>query len=477
MSSEFPHLGRWVRHYRKAQGLTLATLAGRVGCANSHLSLVETGKRVPKLALVSKLADELGVDVGQLMSAQPPSRRDELEMALEDAQATPSYHGLGLPVVRTSTAIGDDVLEALVGLHGELDRRTHAAEATPDEARLANVELRAEMRARDNYFAELEQEAAQLLTSVGHTSGPLGERRIEQITQHLGFVIRQAPDLPHGVRSLTDQRNRRIYIAHGSTDQLNPRTAILQALGHQVLGHQRPSSFGEFLKQRVEVNYFAAALLLPEQPVVEMLSRAKQGNYLAVEDLRDAYSVTYETAAHRFTNLATKHLGIPVHFMKAHETGTVYKVYENDNLPVTTDVKGAAEGQIACRFRPARMAFTAVAPGDTHHQYFDTSAGTFWSSVQVTDSAQGRFSISVGVRFDDAKWFRGRETRLRSVSTCPDPACCRRPPKEQFDRWHSSSRPATTAHASLLATLPPGAFPGVDDHAVFEFLEKYDDPG
>ena len=40
-----------------------------------------------------------------------------------------------------------------------------------------------------------------------------------------------------------------------------PRTILLQTLGHFVLGHSAPQDFADFLRQRVEANYFAAAVL------------------------------------------------------------------------------------------------------------------------------------------------------------------------------------------------------------------------
>jgi XRE family transcriptional regulator, fatty acid utilization regulator len=38
---------------------------------------------------------------------------------------------------------------------------------------------------------------------------------------------------------------------------------------------------------------------------VDFLQMAKASKELAIEDLRDAFSVSYETAAHRFTNLVS----------------------------------------------------------------------------------------------------------------------------------------------------------------------------
>ncbi len=44
-------LGRRVRHLRKEQGMTLDALGAAVGTAPSQLSLIENGKREPKLGL------------------------------------------------------------------------------------------------------------------------------------------------------------------------------------------------------------------------------------------------------------------------------------------------------------------------------------------------------------------------------------------------------------------------------------------
>ncbi|MFM9481408.1 hypothetical protein, partial [Streptomyces scabiei] len=82
---------------------------------------------------------------------------------------------------------------------------------------------------------------------------------------------------------------------------------------------------------------------------VPVLQEAKSRRALSIEDLRDAYSVSYETAAHRFTNLATRHLGIPVHFLKVHESGTITKAYENDDVNFPADRLGSIEGQMCCR--------------------------------------------------------------------------------------------------------------------------------
>src|SRR5260370_2642622 len=70
--------GQRLRHARRAKGLTLAELSERVGRAPSVLSLIENGRREPKLSLIEALAAALSVTTAELRRRQPPSRRGRL---------------------------------------------------------------------------------------------------------------------------------------------------------------------------------------------------------------------------------------------------------------------------------------------------------------------------------------------------------------------------------------------------------------
>jgi predicted transcriptional regulator/DNA-binding XRE family transcriptional regulator len=463
-------MGRRVRHLRQARGMTLNQLGTAVGRAPSQLSMIENGRREPRLTLLHAIAAALGVPVAELLAAQAPSRRAALEIELEHAQRDPRYAEFGLPQVRPGRRLPSDALEALVGLHRELARVASERVATPEEARRANAQLRRQMRERDNYYAEIESAAAGVLGAVRHATGPLSQRGINEISAHLGFTLCFVSDLPYSTRSVTDLRHRRIYLPQGASGHV-PRAVVLQTLGHFVLGHLDPRDFGDFLRQRVEANYFAAALLIPGAFAVDFLTTAKNDRALAIEDLRDVFGVSYETAAHRFTNLATHHLGVRVHFMRTHESGTIYKAYENDGVRFPTDVTGAIEGQPACRKWAARTVFEARDQFSTFYQYTDTPGGTYWCTAHTEQVDAGSFSVNVGVPYADARWFRGRDTPRRTVSSCPEPDCCRRPPPEAAARWQGWAWPSARAHSHLLAALPPGTFPGVDVPDVYRFLQ------
>src|SRR6201995_660870 len=110
--------GQRLKHARRAKGLTLADLGAKVGRTPSVLSLSETRNREPRLLLVEQLAAALGVPVTELLKKQPPSRRAQLEIALEQAQQDPSYKALGLPELRVGTRVPTDGLDHRVGLAG-----------------------------------------------------------------------------------------------------------------------------------------------------------------------------------------------------------------------------------------------------------------------------------------------------------------------------------------------------------------------
>lgn len=468
-------LGKRVRHFRLAARLTLGQLGDRIGVGASLLSLIENGRREPKLSLLESIATELSVDVPTLISTEAPDHRSALEIELERSQQSSQYINMGLPEIRNLKGISDETLEAIVGLHRELNRRSRAAAATPEVARRANTEIRLKMREKNNHLPDIERLATEFMEQVGHTGGAVTHRTVAVLAEKLGFTLIFVDDLPSNTRSITDLENGRIYLPPASIPGGHGlRSLALQAMGHRVLGHERPTSYAEFLEQRLQINYFASACLLPEKAATEFLLGAKRERNLAIEDLRDAFGVTHEAAAHRFTNLATEHLDLRVHFYRADAQGALKRGYENDGLPYPSDSSGSIEGQRICRKWGGRTAFDSPNRTSEFYQYTDTPVGTFWATVQTGDAGEeGVFSISCGVPFDDAKWFRGRDTNIRAVSTCPDESCCRKPSGDLAERWEDVAWPSARMHAHILSPLPTGTFPGVDDTEMYSFLTRH----
>ena len=117
--------------------------------------------------------------------------------------------------------------------------------------------------------------------------------------------------------------------------------------------------------------------------------------------------------------------------------------------------------------------FAATDPYSIYYQYTDTPAGTHFCVSHVDPGRERDFAITLGVPYRESQWFRGQETAHRATSRCPDPGCCRRPPAELTQRWEGMSWPSARAPSHVLATLPPGSVPGVDDTEVYAFLERH----
>ena len=467
-------LGRRVRERRTNLGMKLEQLAAAIERAPSQVSAIENGKREPSLPILRALAQALECTVDELLMDEAPSERAALEIAVERAQRGSVFQSLGLQPIRVSKTTPDDTLKAILGLHQEVERLHRERAATPEEARRANTELRAEMRVRRNYFAELEQHARELLDSAGYMGGPVSQQTVSTIAERLGFTLHYVSDLPHSTRSVIDQRNHRIYLS-ANLPSRDARAPVVRALASLVCAHEEPSSYGEFLRQRVEANYLAGAVLLPEKAAVAALREAKKRREISMEDLRDAFGVSYEMAAHRFTNLATEHLDLEVHFMKVHESGTLIKAYENDGVRFPSDALGNLEGAIVCRNWTARTVFQQPDLFNPWYQYTDMAVGgTYWCTSRVEKAKEGQYSVSVGVPFDAVKWFRGRDTPHRTQSFCPDERCCRRASDDLTRKWEAQSWPEAATPTSLLAALPTGTFPGVDAHEVYDFLESHE---
>jgi transcriptional regulator with XRE-family HTH domain/predicted transcriptional regulator len=467
-------LGQRIRHFRTGRGLTLEQLGSAVGIAGSQLSLMENGRREPRLSLLTSIAHTLGVQLADLLEASAPNERAGLEIELTSMQRSPVYASLGLPVLRPARSMPDDALRVLVGLHRELERKANEAIATPEEARRANTQLRQSMRVVNNYLPDIERVAEQLVRGVGHSVGALTHRSVSRMAEQLGFELVHVDDLPHSARSVTDLANGRIYLPPASIPGGHGlRSMALQAMAHRVLEHPEPRSYADFLQQRLEINYFAAACLMPLAQSVEFLRHAKANRNIAVEDFRDAFGVTHEAAALRLTNLATSHLDMTLHFLRVGGDGGVYKAYENDGLRLPVDVTGSTEGQLVCRRWSARVALTRTNRTTEFYQYTDTPEGTFFESTQTGSSGADEFSITIGVPFAQAKWFRGRETTNRELSRCPDENCCRRPSGDLANRWSGKAWSSAKLHAHILSPLPSGTFPGVDDQELYAFLEAH----
>ncbi len=469
-------LGHRIRHFRKLSKLTLAELSAMVEKPVPYLSQLENGRIEPKIGLLRTIGEALDVSVADLVDSTPPNRRAELELKLAQAQNDPGYQDLGLPVLKPNAKLSDEVLEHLVALWDAVPSASHGRTLrTEDKARLANAELRLEMRERNNYFAHIEEVVARALEAINYPGlGPLSERHITDLAAHFGFRVERARGMPSSARSVTDQRNRIIYIPlREEVDLRSARSVVLQTLGHYALDHSATRDFADYLRQRVESNYFAAAALIPEAPAIDLLRRSYNEKQLSIEDLKESFYASYEMAAHRFTNLATEHLDMPVHFLRCDPEGVVSKAYENDGIDYPHDSDGTVEGMRVSRHWGVRQAWQASKNFMMHYQHTVTDKGDWWCATYIEDASTNPYAVSVGTTSKLASHFRGGDTirklDARSSRMTPDP--------ELVSRWEDTAWPSAAQRSHVLTALPPSSreftpFPGVDLVDVYRFLDR-----
>ncbi len=476
-------LGSRVRHARRRAGYTLAEVSAVVKRPAPYLSQLETGKVEPKISLLGELADIFGTTTTDFLSPEPPDRRADLEISLARAQSDPAYRALGLPHLKASAKVTNEVLEHLVALWNELSCQNVQQQQEPsntvrfaDFARSANIALRAEMRQRANHYDEIEAIAERALVDANYPgTGPISERVLTELVAGQGFTIERVRSMPRTARSITDTRDKIIFIPdRGGLKIREARSVVLQTLGHFALEHTDTRDFAEYLRQRIESNYFAAAILAPEEPAVAFLREAQADDDISVEDLKEVFYISYEMAAHRFTNLATHHLGIPCHFVRTDREGVINKAYENDGIRFPAAPDGALEGERVPRQWGSRQAWNASGSFLLHSQFTVTDGGEYFCTTYIeTETDRWPHAITLGTRAEFAHYFRGSDTLRREYCRAreiePDPAL--------VNEWKDVTWSSAAERSHVLSALPPSdlefsPFPGIDLLDVYRFLER-----
>ncbi len=453
--------------------MTLDQLGAIIGRPAPFLSLMENGKREPRLSTINHLAAALGTTPTELLAPDAPTERSRLELALARAQSDPLYEALGLPHLKPGRRIPDLVLEHLTTIFDALKSRSTVTAATPEGARRANNELRAELEAGDNYLADIEQVAGDALGAIDYPgTGAVSQGMLTALAGHFGFTVQADAGLPSSLQSVTDLANRVIYTPQ--RDAMRTREArivMLRTLGHFVLGHGEPADYAEFLRQRVAANYFARAVLVPESAAVPALGTAKHDRDLSIEDLKELFYVSYSLAAQRFANLITHHHDIRTHYLRSDEEGIIWRGWSNDGFPFPAASDGTILGQRICRHSAARQVFTSDQKYDIHAQFIDTPRGTFFELAHLLADDPRSHAVTLGTTFESSRFFRGRDTDIQIASTCPALECCQRPSPETAARWEGRAYASVHEQPQLLAVLPAGTVPGVDLPTVYEFLD------
>ena len=214
----------------RQRGLTLDDLGAAVGKPAPYLSMLENGKREPRLGLINDLAEALDVPALNLLRPEPRPPAPNWRSPCSEPRRIRSIEELGLPHFKPSA---QDPRRGARARRAPLPTSCEAEHAiamvTREEARIANSELRAEMRERGNYFGDIEEVAAEAVARWAIGPRSTDRRRHQGLAAQFGFAVHRAQDVPSSVRSVTDLRNRRIYIPQRDSISIRGARSVVTA--------------------------------------------------------------------------------------------------------------------------------------------------------------------------------------------------------------------------------------------------------
>ncbi len=247
--------------------------------------------------------------------------------------------------------------------------------------------------------------------------------------------------------------------------------------GTSPLGHAQPRDFADFLRQRVEANYFAAAVLVPGTVGgVPYLQEAKAGPGAGGGGpagrlrgvVRDGRAPLHQPGHALPRPAAATSSGTTRAESSTRRTRTT-----GWSSPPTSRGRSRGSG-CAASGRGGRSSLrrtgSRLLPVHGHADRHATGA-----SRTSTRAASGDFAITLGRAVQGVTLVpRPRDHEPCEVAL-PDRHCCRarRPSSAGAGRATPGRRPA--AHSHVLAALPPGSFPGVDEADVYTFLDRHAD--
>ena len=471
--------GQRLRHARRAKGLTLADLGAKVG--RTPVGAVADRERPPRAEAVAHRAARRRARRASRPSCCRSSRRAAAPSSRSRwsrRSATRRTRRSACPSCGSARGCRASVIEHLLALHGELRGAAGQADRDPRGGpRGQRRRCAAMMRERGNYFAEIEEAAAGALAAAGYAGGALSQGMLLSVVASTASPSGSPADLPRSVRS----RDRPARPA-GSTSSRSrsactpPRAVLLQTLGHFVLGHGTPARLrrlpapagrGQLLRRR------GAGARAGRRPV----PARRQGPpgpggggpaRRVLRLLRDGRAPVHQPghpSPGRALPLREERRG------RRHLQG----LRRTTACVFPADATGAIEGQRMCRQWSGRQVFAAADRFSPVLPVLGHAVGhLLLRRRRSTRARRAGFAITLGVPFERLPLVpRPRDDPPHQVDAARTAtAASARPPRSpSAGRAWPGRRPARTRH--VLSALPSGAFPGVDDADIYEFLDRH----
>lgn len=317
-------LGFKTRHLRMQKGLSYQELSKQTGLSTSYLNDIEKGKRYPKPDKISILANAFDVDYNYMVATNASRKLQPIVDLLYSKffKLFPLQEfGINLEKLIELFTQTPDKVNAFISTIFRIARNYQIG-----ESEFYLEALRSYQDMHNNYFSEIEQasktfkEEFSIKGTLPYTTAFLED----QLEELYGITVdrdqMESNPVLHKIRSYFSLNNKIIYLQKG-LNSAQENFLLAKELGFQYLGFQeRPYSTTLFevdsfekILNNFKASYFAAALLMDEENLVQDLKQIMRENTWQPNlflDLVEKYDVTQETLLQRITNLLPHHFGI-----------------------------------------------------------------------------------------------------------------------------------------------------------------------
>lgn len=338
-------VGARVRRLREQREWSQQALAGRLSLSLSYVSQIENNQRPVTAAVLLKLAEVFGGDVGQFSEDQDQRRLAELDAALKDRTV---WSGDVAPAtLQRLLEQAPDLVDAFLSLHTRhvrlqdeyaqtVDRFYGDFGAAPGEGgprgvgvTLPHEEVRDHFNRQNNYLDALDVLAEQLAQSSALIPGARSEPLRRLLRERFGVTVTDSVSGDGWLRRF-DPARKQLTLRAGLSDaqqafQLATQYALLMH-GDVIEAEIRNAAFADVPTQELArqglAHYFAGATLLPYGAFLDAARRVRYD----IELLQQQFQVSIETVCHRLSTMQRPNArGVPFYFIRLDQAGNISK--------------------------------------------------------------------------------------------------------------------------------------------------------